>query len=340
MLESFLFTVEAVVPVFILVFAGYFMKRIGFISDAFVSCCNKFIFNVALPCLLFKNVGECGFQEAFNPKIMLFSVVSICSLCFFLMWLVPRFEKDLKKCGASVQAMFRSNFILLGLPLVINISGEENAGSAAALIAVAIISFNFLATVCLEYFSNRQKQVAQRGRAGLSPQTDVQEERARKRRNLGRLLLSILKNPLIIASVVGILYSLSGWELPNLIQKPIYDVAGIATPLALITIGGQFNFQSAKNNRLCIAVATFVKLVAVPLVFVTLSVLLGFRGADLAGLFVFFAAPTAVSSYIMAQDMNSDGELAGQLVIFTTLFSALSIFLGVFILRSLQLVGG
>lgn len=338
MLESLLFTVEAVVPVFILVFAGYFLKRVKLIGDAFVSSCNKFIFNVALPCLLFKNVGECGFQQAFNPKIMLFSVVSICALCFFLMWLVPKFEKDLKKCGALVQAMFRSNFILLGLPLVINISGEENAGSAAALVAVAIISFNFLATVCLEYFSNRQKLSIQHNssEACLQPGAPSGDK---KRNQLGRLLLSIAKNPLIIASVIGILYSLSGWELPSIIQDPIYDVAGIATPLALITIGGQFNFQSARENRLCISVATFVKLVAVPLVFVTISVLLGFRGADLAGLFVFFAAPTAVSSYIMAQDMNSDGELAGQLVIFTTLFSALSIFLGVFVLRSLQLVG-
>lgn len=338
MLESFLFTVEAVVPVFILVFAGYFLKRVGLIGDAFVSSCNKFIFNVALPCLLFKNVGESGFRQAFNPKIMLFSIVSICTLCFFLMWAVPHVEKDLKKCGALVQAMFRSNFILLGLPLVINISGEENAGSAAALVAVAIISFNFLATVCLEYFSNRQKLTAQQNSSGFSSQESRQHPKD-KGRQLGRLLLSIAKNPLIIASVVGILYSLSGWELPSLIQEPIYDIAGIATPLALITIGGQFNFQSARENRLCIGVATFVKLVAVPLVFVTISVLFGFRGADLAGLFVFFAAPTAVSSYIMAQDMNSDGELAGQLVIFTTLFSALSIFLGVFILRSLQLVG-
>jgi predicted permease len=182
------------------------------------------------------------------------------------------------------------------------------------LLPIIIIVYNVMAVLILEYFSG-------------------QESRAGKM----KILVGVLKNPLIIGAAAGALFSLLPWDLPVFLARPVDDVGKIANPLALILLGGQFSWSRLAGNLRLVASATFLRQLLIPSLTTVAAVLLGFRGPELGALFVLFCSPTAVSSYIMAKNMNSDAELAGQIILTTTVFSGISLFFGAFILRSLSL---
>jgi len=230
------------------------------------------------------------------------------------MLFIPKIVSDRRKCGSMVQGIFRSNYIILGIPIVANMFGEEHMASASALVPISIIVFNFLAVMVLSYFS-REKDVN-----AFS----------------WDMVKNIITNPLIIASLIGVIYEMLPVKLPNILYKPISDLASIATPLALLTVGGQFEFKTVISNKKELSIAVIGRLIVVPLIFLSIAIMLGYKGADLAPLIVLFGGPTAVSSYVMAKDMDCDSDLAAQIIIFTTLFSMASLFGWVFLLKGMN----
>lgn len=164
------------------------------------------------------------------------------------------------------------------------------------------------------------------------------DEGGRQKLHIGRAALDVVKNPLIIASFLGMLFSIFQIPLPLFLSRAVGDIGQIATPFALLLLGGQFDWKRLKGNLSLASVATALRLVVVPAIFVALGVWLGFRGEELGAILIVFCAPTAISSYVMAQNMGSDDVLAGQLVLTTTLFSSVTIFLWVMVLRALQLI--
>lgn len=300
-------------PTFIIVILGYLLKRQGLFTEGFLNVANKFCFKVALPCLLFKNISQYGIQGFLKGPYILFVVISVVAVVGLLMILIPKLIPDRKKCGSIVQGIFRGNYIILGLPIVINMFGEEHMGSAAALVPISIIVYNFLAVVVLSYFSHAKETNA------------FSLDMAKK----------IITNPLIVASLIGVAYEMLPVKLPNVLYKPISDIASVATPLALLAVGGQFEFRTIACNKKELSIAVIGRLIIMPAIFLPIAILLGYTGTDLAPLIVFFGGPTAVSSYVMAKDMDCDSDLAAQIIIFTTLFSMVTLFGWVFLLRSI-----
>jgi predicted permease len=204
--------------------------------------------------------------------------------------------------------MFRSNFVIFGIPITEALCGKEATGIASVLIAIVVPLFNFAAVITLEIFN------------GSKP-------------NFLKILKGIIKNPLIVASLTALLVNFTGIRFPGVIETSMSSIASIATPLALIILGASINFSTVSKNALAISLGLAVKLVILPAVMLSLAVFaFGFRGAEVSIIMAIFASPTAVSSFTMAEQMGGDGDLACQLVMFSTVASVLSMFLWVFTL--------
>ena len=316
----FLYSFNTVAPLILVVAVGFLLKKLRMVDDAFISKANKVCFQVAFPLQLFHNIYAADFGAEFRVKLVLFTLLGVLATAILLCLVTPRFLKNRPTCGAFIQGVFRSNFLLLGLPLAINLFGADHVASISMLLPFVIMEFNFLAVVILTLFQ------------------EPEQGGKRQKLRVGRVLLDVAKNPLIIASFIGMLFSVFQIPLPLFLSRAVGDLGQIATPFALQQHGGQFDWKRLKGNLRLAGLATALRLVLVPAAFVAMGVWLGFRGEELGAILIVFCAPTAISSYVMAQNMGSDDELAGQLVLTTTLFSSVTIFLWVTVLRAMQLI--
>ncbi|MEG0936208.1 MAG: AEC family transporter [Clostridia bacterium] len=309
-MNSFFLAFSVVCPLFLMMALGYFLRRIGLFPEDFLRQLNKLCFGVFLPTVLFINVYDSDFSVSFQPRLVAFALFCVLAMFAGLMLLVPRFEKSNLRRGVMIQGIFRSNYILFGLPMAASLFGASKTGTTAVLIAFVIPLFNLLSVVALEIF-----------RGG---KVDVK-----------RILIGIVKNPLIIGAAAAFAFLLGGIRLPHVLEQTARDIAKVATPLALIILGGSFTFSRLRPNLKQVAVAAIGRLVLIPLCFVSLSIAMGFRGVELGALLAMFASPTAVSSFTMAQQMQADDELAGQIVVVGSICAVLTIFLWISLLSYL-----
>ena len=308
--ESLFISLEIVLPLFFLMAIGYIIKRTGMMNETSVKQVNSVIFKIFLPLLVFLNIYNTELAESFNSKLLLYAVAGVLIQFVLSLCLVILVEKENSRRGVMLQGMFRSNFVLFGIPISTALLGEQAAGLAAILIAVIIPLYNVLAVISLEIFNGR-------------------------RPNILKILLGIVTNPLIIGSVVGVLFLLFHIELPTVLYETVSDISGIATPLAFIILGASFNFGDVGKYARELSLVLGCKLVIFPVLFLGIALLLGFRDAPLAVLLTVFGAPIAVSSFTMAQQMGGDHALAGQLVVFSSIFSIVTMFLFIFLLKEM-----
>ena len=307
-MQNFLISFNVVFPIFLMMVLGFFLKKINIMNDATVKQVNNVIFRVFLPLMIFKNVYESDINSVFDPKLIGFAAVSVIALVITLFLIIPLIEKDDKKRGVLIQGLFRSNFVIFGLPVTEALCGSGASGSASVLVAIIIPIFNFTAVITLEAFGDKK--------AGIK-----------------KVIKGIVTNPLIIASVIGLVISFIGFKFPSVVEKSISSISGITTPLALIMLGASINFKAVKGNLKQILIGVLGRLVLVPAIFLSLAVFVfGFRGNDLAILLTLFASPAAVSSFTMAQQMGGDDELAGHLVMFGTTACVVTVFLWIFLI--------
>ena len=312
-MENFVLSLEIVLPLFIVMAVGYACKSMKLITEQLAKQMNGLVFRVFLPVLLCKNIYSSSLDSLKDPTVFIFAGVGIVLMFAALMFIIPKMEKDERKCGAIIQAAFRSNYAYFGIPLVQAIFPGGDTSVTSLLVVIVVPMFNVLAVVTLELF-----------RGGKA--------------NFGQIIRKILTNPLIIGSVAGLVILLTGIRIPNILQKPIDDLSKVASPLALFLLGASINFSKTGAHVKQLAMAVLGKLVVFPLIAVALGALMGMRGVELASLLIIFGAPTAVNSAVMAQQMGSDGDLATEAVVFTTAFSAVTVFLFVFVLKSLALI--
>lgn len=312
-MENLVISLNVVLPLFLLIALGYALKRLKMYDEVTLKNINKLVFKVFLPVYLFHSIYSTDLSAVFDIKVILFAIAGLLIWFLLLMFLIPRMEKDNAKRGVMIQGMFRSNFVLFGLPVAISLCGEENIGITSLLLGIIVPIYNVLAVITLETFRGTKPSVK-------------------------KIVIGIMKNPLIIASVLGVGMYLLQIELPYTIEKTVVDIGKVATPLALIALGGGFAFHKVKGDIKQLMVSVVGKLVISPLFMVTAAVLLGFRNEVLVPILLMSGAPTAVSSYTMAEQMGGDGELAGEIVVFTTGISIATIFVWVFILKQFMFI--
>ncbi len=313
-MDVLVYSAKCVLPLILMMAVGYGLKKIGILKEGFVAQANQFCFKVTLPIQLFCSIAKQS-MKGFNGGLIGFASAAILAVAGILCLIVPRVEKSRPAAASEIQGIFRSNFLLFGLPLAVNMFGDEGMLPTALLLPVAIPLFNILAVLILSYFGKENGKL-----------------------NLKGTLLSIAKNPLIIASLLGIVVSLLPFSLPEVVNKPLSDIGSTATPMALMMLGAQFDFRRLRGNLKKALLCTAMRLLAVPAVVLTGAILLGFRGPELGAIFILFSAPTAVSSYVMAQNMDADSDLAGQLVVLTTLCAGVTLFALMSVLKFFALI--
>ena len=310
---SFFVAFNAVMPVVLLVIFGYFLKQQGYFSKTTIAQLNKLCFDLLLPIVTFNNIRRTNLNEVFNLRFVLYAAGSILAAIFLLVIIVPLFEKDRKKQGVMIQGAFRSNFVMLGLPLSSYIAGENSAVLASMLIMVIIPIFNAAAVVLLSIYGGHT----------------VDKK---------KLIIDVLKNHMIIASILGIIISLLPPFIPYFLDKSLTDIGKAGRVFPIIVLGAMLDFSKVSANFRNLLITVAGKLIGMPLIFITLAVYLGFRANEIVALIALYGSPTAVISAVMAEQLGCDHELAAQVVIFSTVLSCITIFAIVFVLSFLKVI--
>lgn len=309
-MENLMISANAVLPMCLVMALGYGTRRLGWLRREEISTINKIAFRIFLPCLLYYNIYCSDLSGSFDPLLMAFAVGGVLLTFGLALGYTLLTEKLPERRGVLIQGMFRSNYVIMGIPVATALLGADQLGTVSILIAVIVPLFNMLAVVVLEVF------------------------RGQKPKPL-HILGQIAKNPLVIGSVLGILTLVTGIRLPHILEQTIQSVSAIASPLQLFLLGAFFQFSGLKTYRRELVTVSIAKLIVSPGLFLGLGALLGFRGVAFVSLIGIFASPTAVNSFTMAQQMGGDAELAGDIVVTTSAASILTMFLWIFLFKSL-----
>ena len=318
-----IFALEAVLPIIIVVAIGYLIKRIGLLTADMAKVINKLVFRVFLPVMLFLNVYKIENLADIELDYIIYAAIAtvlVFALCIPAVILVT---KRGERRGALLQACFRSNYALIGIPLAESLFGQTGVSVATVLSAVSIPIFNILAVVSLSVFGKGEQKPS-----------------------VKKILLGIVKNPLIQSIFLGLavlgvrtIFLRNGISFRLTEIKPMFTVldylSRLATPLALLMLGVQFEFSAVRELKREIIFGTLMRTVIVPVMGLGIAFIFfrHFGGAKFAALVALFATPVAVSSVPMAQEMGADHTLAGQLVVWTTLVSSVTVFLISFLLK-------
>ena len=314
MLESFLVAVNAVVPFMILLGVGYLAIRFRLTDRAFMNRLNALNFRLFFPFMMFNSIYGAKPEDMPSPALILTGVVTLVLLVALLMLVVPRVVKENPRRGVIIQAMFRSNLVIYGIPLTVSVFGAERSSVCGMMVLIMVSLFNIFSVIVLELFREGGKV------------------------RFGQLALGLVKNPLLQGSVVGLLFYLFRLRLPAFIASPVSSLASLATTLAMIVLGANLVFEEIKKNRRTITLVLIVRLVLLPLVVVPVGWLAGLRGVELFLVLMIFGTPVAAASYPMAQNMGGDGQLAGQLVFVSTVASLGTIFAFIYALSRFGLL--
>lgn len=309
-MENLMISANAVLPMCLVMALGYGTRRLGWLRREEISTINKIAFRIFLPCLLYYNIYCSDLSGSFDPLLMAYAVGGVLLTFGLALGYTLLTEKLPERRGVLIQGMFRSNYVIMGIPVATALLGADQLGTVSILIAVIVPLFNMLAVVVLEVF------------------------RGQKPKPL-HILGQIAKNPLVIGSVLGILTLVAGIRLPHILEQAIQSVSAIASPLQLFLLGAFFQFSGLKTYRRELVTVSIAKLIVSPGLFLGLGALLGFRGVAFVSLIGIFASPTAVNSFTMAQQMGGDAELAGDIVVTTSAASILTMFLWIFLFKSL-----
>lgn len=309
-MENLMISANAVLPMCLIMALGYGTRRLGWIRREEIFAINKIAFRIFLPCLLYYNVYCSDLSGSFDPLLMAYAVGGVLLTFGLSLGYTLLTEKLPERRGVMIQGMFRSNYVIMGIPVATALLGADQLGTVSILIAVVVPLFNMLSVVVLEVF------------------------RGQKPKPL-HILGQIAKNPLVIGSALGILTLAAGIRLPHILEQTIQNVSAIASPLQLFLLGAFFQFSGLKTYRRELVTVSAAKLIVSPGLFLGLGALLGFRGVAFVSLIGIFASPTAVNSFTMAQQMGGDAELAGDIVVTTSAVSILTMFLWIFLFKSL-----
>ncbi len=323
-MDSLIFALNAVAPIIIMVAIGYFLKKIGLMNAEFSKMANRLVFHVFLPTMLFYNVYKIEDVGSLDLSYIGYALIALLVIFALAVPSVIMFT-DKKQCrGVLIQGVFRSNYALIGIPLAGALFGEEGEKVASLLSAVAIPAFNVLAVISLSVFKDSKTKTS-----------------------IKKVLLEIVKNPLIQGVAAGLLvlviraiFVKTGiqFRLTDITpaEKVLTYLSSLATPLALLVLGAQFEFSSVASLKREIIFGTLMKTAVAPIIGIGAAYILFrdyFNGAHFAAFVAMFTTPIAVSSVPMAQEMDGDATLAGQLVVWTTFASALTVFLASYLLK-------
>ncbi len=327
-MADFIFSLNATLPIFLIMVLGWFLMRIGLFTKEFNKVADKYVFKVALPVLLFKDIATADIRSDFNLTFVLFCMITT-TIMFLAIWgLSYIFIKDKTQVGAFAQASARGSAAVLGIAFINNIYG--NSGMAPLMIVSAVPLYNILSVIILTFSADMGKE-AQKNKLNDNVSNS-------KGSNIKKACINVVKNPIIIGIFLGLPFSIFGISIPPIPLKAVTSIAQTATPIALLVVGAGFEGAKAIKKIKLTAVATFIKLVLLPLIFFPFAIAFGFRGSELVAILVMLGSPTTVTCYIMAKNMGNDEVLSSSIVVMATLLSSVTLTGWIFVLKVMGLI--
>ena len=313
-----LISIDLLMPMILLVCLGYFLKKKGIINDQYENISSRLVFNLALPVTMFSATAKSNMQVAINDDMWFFVVITslmLISIGFISHFISIRLVKDRKTRGAFVQGAFRSNFVIIGYPILISLFGDEVLLPMTLMTVFLIPIVNVFSVIILTINNEEIKEI-----------------------DYTKIVINIITNPLIISILLGIAFSLLQIRLPNFVENTFTHIRGLTTPLALINIGSMFVFGIKMQDHGIQLVCLSLKSIIYPLFYTTIGVLLGFRDQILGVLFIAIAAPSPPSGYVMAKIMHSDEVFSANNIVLSTALSGITIFIGITVLKYFSLI--
>ena len=316
MIDNLIYCLNATMPIFIMMIIGYFFRRFNIISEQFVKEMNSFVFKIALPVLVFNELYKENFSSVWDTTFIAFCFLATLASILILVIITIMF-KGIEDKAEYIQASFRSSAALLGVGIVQNLYGD--AGFVPLMIVGAVPLYNITAVVLLTALRPDKKEK-------ITPKT------------IKATLYGIVTNPIILGIIAGFIWSVLKVPSPTILQKSVQYIGNLATPLGLMALGASLDMSSVKEKVGSVASATFFKLIGFCMVFLPLAIHLGYRRDKLLAILIMLGSPTTVSSFVMAKSLGHDGQTSAGTVMCTTLFSAFTLTLWLFILKTMDLI--
>ena len=309
-MSNLIYSINATLPIFLLIILGKVLKTTKIINDEFTKTADRYVFRIALPALLFSDLTENNVGSAFDGKYVLFCF-SVTIFSIAVLWgLTEKFMKNEEQKGAFIQGSDRSSAAILGLAFINNM--YDSVGMAPLMIIGCVPLYNIFAVIILT----------------------LKGDNGGKKPNMKETFINVMKNPILLSILIALPFALLNLHFPSFVNKAIGSVANTATPLALISIGASFEGKKALKKMKPTLLASFIKLILLAGLFLPLAVFFGYRNQELMALLVMLGSPTTVSSYIMAKNTGNDGILTSSIIVLTTLLSSLTLTLWIFVLKS------
>ena len=329
-MDNLIFSLNATFPIFLLMVLGYIFNKIGLMDEKAASWMNKFVFKVALPVLLFADLSKEDFAAAWNGRFVLFcflaTAISVLMITLLSMFLV----KNKGRRGEFIQGSYRSSAALLGIAFIHNIYGEAGTGMAPLMILGSVPLYNILAVIILMVTAPSDYVMGDSSKEGSSDNA--------KKVLIKKTLLGIIKNPIILGIFIGMIWSLLRIPQPKIFNTVVSNIASLATPLGLMSMGATFDFKKAANEIKPALCASFIKLFVLVAIFLPVAVTLGFSGEQLVAILVMLGSATTVSCFIMSKNMGHEGTLSSSIIMMTTFGCSFSLTFWLYILKSLSLI--
>ncbi|MEG1557349.1 MAG: AEC family transporter, partial [Oscillospiraceae bacterium] len=304
-LSNIALSFNAVFPVLFLVVTGIILKTKGVITDGFSTTASRLTYTVAFPMSVYREISLLDFSNPVSSEFYIYCILSVIIPVIFLCFVVPHYVKDEARAGAFIQSSYRTNFLLIGLPIASSVFSPTEMIPIVMATAISIPLYNVMSVFVFSKFGGSEKKA-----------------------NICSIILSIVKIPILWGVFLGMFVNLGNIVLPPFLDKYIGYLAACAMPLALIALGAQFCFKDLYRDIKPISCAVFIKLLLLPVLGTIPMILMGFAGNEVAAIFFMLGSPVAVSSYAMAQSMHSDYKFLGEVITATSILSSITLFFG------------
>ena len=314
-MANFLLGLNIIFPIFFVIFAGYLAKQKGYLDEHFVSTSTWIVFYVALPLKLFSDIRSAHIETL--PTTYVAYILLGIFLIFFATWIAARpFIPDRKKLSAFVHCSFRSNFVYVGYPILESLYGKPSPEHMIVVTVFGLTLYNILAIVILTLYSESED----------------------KKLHPGKILLKILKNPMIIAIFIGVLFNLLQIPVYTGLNKGISLLAALCTPLSLLLIGASLNFESVTRDLALVFASATIRTILTPLILIPVGIAIGLSAVELGIAYVFWATPCAINCFIYTKEMGGDSELASKIITTSFLFAIVTYPIGIGLLHMLHIL--
>ena len=315
-MEAVRYALQAVLPVALLLLLGCLMRKRGMVSEHFAAEGDHLCMRLLFPVLLFRSIsqGELALDSCLRSIAFAYGIIAVSLLAGIL--LIPRLVRDRNQIAVVIQSLYRGNFTLYGIPFSQLLGGSGAAAAASAIAAATLPVLNIAAVVMYAWYAGRE------------------------RRNWVQLLKGILKNPILWGVFLGLAFRPFHAALPGPLESLTASLAAMASPLAFLTLGTKLygGRVPAGQRRLTGAVVLF-KLLIMPLLALPVAIWgFGLRGTELIPVFLFTAAPSAITTYQLAGEYGADDLLAGSIVTISTLVSSVTLCVFVAVLKNLSFI--